>query len=37
MPQTGDTKVLFFKSHPRHGTPSGDHYIEIVPTDTIKY
>ncbi len=44
MPDTKETKALFFKPHPWHGIPVGDRapevvtaYIEIVPTDTIKY
>lgn len=37
MPETGETRVLFFKLHPWHGIPTGDHYSEIVPTDTVKY
>ena len=35
---------LMFKAHPWHGVSMGDHapdvvtaYIEIVPTDTVKY
>jgi inorganic pyrophosphatase len=48
MSRTSDpirqTLELLFKSHPWHGVPIGDDaprvvttYIEIVPTDTVKY
>ena len=42
--QTWELLGLLFQAHPWHGVPAGDEapgvvtgYIEIVPTDTVKY